>query len=856
MSRSDVPEYRPQELEPRWRAHWERTGAHRAPDVPAGPKFYCLDMFPYPSGSGLHVGHWRGYVLSDVLARWRKLHGDTVLHPMGWDAFGLPAENDAIKKQTHPRTNTQKNIDNMRRQLQEIGAMYDWAREFSTTDPAYYRWTQWIFVRMFRKGLAYRGTVPINWCPSCRCGLANEEVVGGRCERCGTEVEVRDRTQWLMRITAYAQRLLDDLDGLDWPEKVKVMQRNWIGRSEGATVTFRLEAGPGARDGAAHDVEVYTTRPDTLFGATYLVLAPEHPLAAATASAAQRAPVEDYARTARQAKEIDRAAANREKTGVATGAHAVNPVNGAKIPVWVSDYVLVGYGTGAIMAVPAHDERDFAFATKFRLPIVEVIDAPGAEAVARHPDGSLAAAWTAEGVMRNSGAFDGTPSGPGRWAVTDALAARGLGRRTVNWRLRDWVFSRQRYWGEPIPIVKCATCGDVAVPEDQLPVLLPEVEHYQDSGTGDSPLATMREWVETPCPACGGPGQRETDTMPQWAGSCWYFLRYPSPGFTGGPFDPAAARAWLPVDQYVGGIEHAILHLLYARFFVKFLHDEGLVPFTEPFRRLFNQGMICKRSYRCHPCRAWWREDELGPGATCPRCHGALETGLDKMSKSKHNDVSPDELVARYGADAVRLYELFVGPPEVDAEWTTNGIEGCSRFLRRYWQWVHRCAPGAARDADAVERERHRLVKAIAERIEGLRFNTAIAAFMEFMNTVDKAAPGDVSTETLRAVTTLLAPFAPHIAEELWAGPLSGQGSIFASRWPAFDAAKTAYDEIQVPVQVNGKLRATLTVPAGSDEATLRATALAHEKVQAHVQGKTVKKVIVVPGRLVNVVVG
>jgi leucyl-tRNA synthetase len=856
---ADSPKYTPAAIEPKWRAHWEATGAHTAPDDPGdATTFYCLDMFPYPSGSGLHVGHWRGYVLSDVLARFRKLHGDVVLHPMGWDAFGLPAENDAIKKQSPPRINTQQNIDTLRRQLKEIGAMYDWSREVATTDPEYYRWTQWIFLKMFHRGLAVRGNVPINWCPSCLCGLADAEVVGGKCERCGTEVEPRDRTQWQMRITEYAQRLLDDLDGLDWPEKVKKMQSDWIGRSEGATVTFELEAGAGAADTGSHDLQIYTTRPDTLFGATYMVLAPEHPLAAATASAAQRDAVEAYAKQARQTKEMDRTAEGREKSGVATGAFAINPCNGARIPVWVSDYVLMGYGTGAIMSVPAHDDRDFAFATKFGLDIIEVIDAPpGSDVEAnieRHADGSLAAAWTAEGVMKNSGEFDGTASGPGRWAVTDTLAAAGKGERTVNFKMRDWVFSRQRYWGEPIPIIHCADCGAVGVPESDLPVLLPEVENYQVSGTGDSPLVTIREWVETPCPKCGGPGERETDTMPQWAGSCWYFLRYPSPSYTDGPFDPEAVQRWLPVDQYVGGVEHAVLHLLYARFFVKVLYDEGLVPFTEPFKRLFNQGMIGKQTFRCDSCRKWWREEEVQGGTDCPACSAALEIAPVKMSKSKGNDVSPDALVQAHGADALRLYELFVGPPEVDAEWTTNGIEGCSRFLKRFWKWVHKHAPGADTESGDVERERHRLVQTITQRIDGLRFNTAISFFMEFLNAMEKSA--GASAGTLQAAVVCLAPFAPHIAEELWSGPLAQSGSVFATSWPTFDEAKTTYDEVEIPVQVNGKHRATLTVSADSagDKAGLEAAALADGKVQSHIAGKEIKKVIVVPKRLVNIV--
>ncbi len=843
-------EYRPQEIEPRWRARWEETGAHRAREEDPRPKFYCLDMFPYPSGSGLHVGHWRGYVLSDTLARYKRLQGFKVLHPMGWDAFGLPAENDAIKKGLHPKANTAKNIANMKRQLHEIGAMYDWSREFATTDPDYYRWTQSIFLRMWRRGLAYRASMPINWCPTCRCGLANEEVVAGRCERCNSETERRDRTQWLMRITRYADRLLGDLDKLDWPERVKTMQRNWIGRSEGAEITFTVKD----PDGGEHALPVFTTRPDTLFGATYVVLAPEHPLAERSAARARRGAVADYAEEARKAKEIERTAADRPKTGVATGAFAVNPVNGERVPVWVADYVLVHYGTGAIMAVPAHDERDYAFAKKNGLRIVEVIRSDEAK---RNGDGTLAEAWTGEGTMVRSGRFDGTPSAAGKRKVVESLAKKGLGKATVSWKLRDWIFSRQRYWGEPIPIVHCAKDGEVPVPESELPVLLPEVERYQVTGTGDSPLAGIPSWVDVKCPKCGGPAKRETDTMPQWAGSCWYFLRYASPRFAQGPFDPKAVSAWLPVDQYVGGIEHDVLHLLYARFFTKVLADEGLLPFDEPFARLFNQGMICKKSFWCDTDRIYLPEKEVADGQQCPTCRKPLHVELEKMGKSKKNDVAPDELVAEHGADAVRLYELFVGPPELDSEWTTNGINGCSGFLARFFAWVHRCAETAdSPDSDRVARARHALVKGITEKLEAFKFNTAVSDFMKFLNEVQDAGPTEVSRETLRAAVVALAPFCPHVAEELWHDPLSGSSSVFEASWPRFDESLARAKEMQIPVQVNGKLRATVTVPDGADSATLEKRALAEPKVAAQISGKSVKRVVVVPGRLVNVVVG
>lgn len=842
--------YNPSEIEPKWRKKWEESGAHNAPDIPKKKsKFYCLDMFPYPSGKGLHVGHWRGYVLSDVLARYRKCCGDDVLHPMGWDAFGLPAENDAIKRKTHPKINTKKNIDNIRRQLKEIGAMYDWSREFSTTDPDYYRWTQWIFLKMYKRGLAYRGSVPINWCPSCRCGLANEEVVAGRCERCGTETERKERSQWLMRITDYAERLLNDIDKLEWPEKVKLMQRNWIGRSEGAEVLFKVRGS----NGTDHDLTVFTTRPDTLWGATYVVLAPEHPLVLEIVSPKKKLEVERYIDQSRRETDIERSAAERDKTGVDTGAVAVNPANNEKIPVWISDYVLMGYGTGAIMAVPAHDERDFVFAKKFKLPIVEVIKGKTAE---RDEAGKLSKAYIGEGEMINSGEFNGTNSLDGVSRVTSWLSKKGLGKGRVNYKLRDWVFSRQRYWGEPIPVIHCKKCGEVPVPEKELPVLLPDVESYEVTGTGDSPLAAIGEWVNAKCPKCGESGKRETDTMPQWAGSCWYFLRYASPKYDKGPFDPKAIKKWLPVDMYVGGVEHAILHLLYSRFFVKVLYDEGLVPFDEPFTKLFNQGMLCKRSYRCDNCRKWIREEDVAKGNICPTCGGKLIIGLDKMSKSKSNDVSPDDLVKEYGTDSVRLCELFVGPPEVDAEWTANGIEGCSRFLKRYHDWVERVAPDTGSDSEKLKRARHTLIKIVTERIENLRFNTAISAFMEFINTVEKLDSKEISSETLKVVTISLAPFAPHLAEELWHGPLGERKTIFETGWPKWNEELTKQLEIEIPIQINGKLRSKVIVEPDIGDDSLREKALADPVIQKGIQGKSIKRVVVVPKRLVNIVVG
>ena len=817
--------YTPAEIEGKWRRRWEENGVHRVRDDDPRPKYYCLDMFPYPSGSGLHVGHWRGYVLSDVWTRYKTLQGYSVLHPMGWDAFGLPAENDAIKKGIHPRLGTDQNIRTFRRQLDDIGAMYDWAREIDTTDPAYYRWTQWIFLKMHERGLAYKASMPINWCPSCKCGLANEEVVDGACERCGTPVTEKEMRQWMLRITHYAERLLRDLDKLDWPEKVKTMQANWIGRSEGATIRFTAVS---AQDGSEHELPVFTTRPDTLFGATYMVLAPEHPLVHTLCAPDRAEDVQRYVEKSRQQSDVERTNVKQEKTGVDLGAVAVNPVNGARIPIWIADYVLMGYGTGAIMAVPAHDERDFEFATVFGLPIVEVIAHPDSP---KDAGGRLTEAYIGPGSMVNSGDFDGLPWEEGKRRVVDWLAKRGEAEATVNYRMRDWIFSRQRYWGEPIPIIHCNACGEVRVPEADLPVLLPHVERYEPTGTGDSPLAAITEWLQVACPACGGPATRETDTMPQWAGSCWYFLRYASPACDTALVEPGAVRDWLPVDLYVGGIEHAILHLLYARFFVKFLYDIDAVPFDEPFTRLFNQGMIVRRS------------DITGK--------------LEKMSKSKGNVVNPDDLVGSYGTDSVRLYELFIGPPEESSEWSDRGIEGMYRFLRRAWNWVLGAAPDAdGATADEVERPLHVMLKNVGERLESFRFNTAISAMMEFLNAVTKPemAGKPVGRDTLRAFLIALAPFAPHVAEELWER-LGESGSIFRQRFPAYDDALTQVSETVLAVQINGKVRGTVTVATDSPEAVVQTAALTDARLQRHVDGKSIVKTIFVPNRILNLIV-
>lgn len=794
--------YNHKAIEAKWRSYWEETQAHTVTMDPDKPKFYCLDMFPYPSGAGLHVGHWRGYVLSDVWSRYKKLQGYNVLHPMGWDAFGLPAENDAIKKGIHPTVSTASNVATFKRQLREIGAMYDWTREVNTTDPGYYKWTQWIFVQMYKRGLAYRKEMPINFCPSCQTGLANEEVVQGACERCGTPVEKRHLMQWMLRITKYADRLLEGLKTLDWPEKVVKMQEAWIGRSEGAEVVFAI-------DGADEQITVFTTRPDTLFGATYMVLAPEHELVSKITTPEQKEDVEKYVKQAMSKSSVERMA-NKEKTGVFTGAYGINPVNGKRIPIWVGDYVLIDYGSGAIMAVPAHDERDYEFAQKFALPIIPVI----AEKDGTVPD----LPFVIDGVLINSGPFDGMDSENAKKAITEYLQKKGQGRASVQYKMRDWVFSRQRYWGEPIPIVHCPKCGEVPVPEDQLPVTLPDVENYQPTGTGESPLAAITEWVNTTCPKCGGPAKRETNTMPQWAGSCWYFLRYADPDNDTALADPEKLAYWLPVDLYVGGIEHAVLHLLYSRFYIKFLYDIGVVDFDEPFVRLFNQGMVTK--------------------------DGA------KMSKSKGNVVNPDELVEHYGADSLRIYELFIGPPEVDSEWMDNGIEGVYRFIQRVWNLVVRSLKNMPEPTLASEKLRHRLIATVTERIESFKLNTVVSAFMEYVNQLGQT----VDRQSLETLVILLAPLAPHLAEELWQ-LLGHKPSVFDARWPQADPAMLVADQVTVAIQVNGRTRGTVDVPADAAQEDVMNAAAAITSVKNALEGKEILKTIYVPGKILNLVV-
>ena len=735
------------------------------------------------------------------------LNGYYVIHPMGWDAFGLPAENYAIKMGVHPEKSTAENVANIKRQIQEIAAVYDWDMEVNTTDPNFYKWTQWIFVKMFKAGLAYEKEMPINWCPSCKTGLANEEVVNGKCERCGADVTKKNLKQWMLKITKYADRLLNDLDKLDWPAKVKKMQTDWIGKSYGAEIDFAV-------DGRDEKITVYTTRPDTLYGATFMVLAPEHALAKSLATDETRQAVEDYIYQTSLKSSVDRLQ-DKEKTGVFTGSYAINPLNNAKVPIWLSDYVLADYGTGAIMCVPAHDDRDFEFATKFNIPIIQVISPDGKE------NPNLTQAYTESGIVINSGEWTGMDSAVLKKEAPEIIEKRGIGKKTTNYKLRDWVFSRQRYWGEPIPIVHCPKCGCVPVPEDQLPLLLPEVESYQPTGTGESPLAAIDEWVNTTCPCCGGPAKRETNTMPQWAGSSWYFLRYVDNKNDKELVSREKADKYLPVDMYIGGVEHAVLHLLYSRFYTKFLYDIGVIDFDEPFIKLFNQGMITGKN------------------------------GI-KMSKSKGNVISPDDLVRDYGCDSLRLYELFVGPPELDSEWDDRGIEGVYRFINRYWNMVMDNKDKDAAPTKNMLKLRHKMIYDISTRLEQFSLNTVISGFMEYTNKLTDLAKkeGGIDKETLETAAILIAPFAPHLGEELWE-QLGHENSVFDNQWPSADEEAMKDDEVNVAVQINGKVRAVIQLPA--DISKEDALAAGKEAVAAKLTGNIVKE-IYVPGKIINIV--
>ncbi len=859
--------YKPAEVEAKWQKHWEEAGIFRMDPADPRPKCYCLCMFPYPS-SVLHVGHGRNYILGDVLARYRLMGGFNVLSPMGYDAFGLPAENAAIRTGTPPAESTRRNIESIRGQLVRWGLGYDWEREISTCEPEYYKWTQWVFLKVFERGLAYKKDSPVNWCTKCNTGLANEEVVDGLCDRCGAEVERRQLPQWYFRITEYADRLLDDLKLLgEWPEKVRRMQANWIGRSEGARIDFQVAEKP------EEVISVFTTRPDTLFGVTFMVLAPEHPLVERLLEGTpQKKTVLAAARQMSELGAAERTNPNTEKLGVLLGRHVVNPANGEKAPLLVANYALMEYGTGAVMGVPAHDQRDFLFAKKYGLPIRVVIKPPDRDL----DSATMTEAYEEDGVQTGSAQFDGLPNQEAIGEITQWLAGEGKGGAEVSYHLRDWVISRQRYWGAPIPIVHCAKCGTVPVPEKDLPVLLPEVTDFQPKGK--SPLAAVPGFVETECPSCGGAAERETDTIAQWLCSCWYFLRYLSPHDSDRPYDRKLAEEWMPVDQYVGGVEHAVLHLLYTRFIVKVLHDCGELEAIEPFRALFTQGMITRWAFRCPKCSAWVAAEEVhgnpadGEAVVHRKCGSFVKAEMAKMSKSWLNVVSPDALMDRYGADTQRLYTLFIGPPEKDAEWSDAGVIGAYRFINRLWDtvtgWAGELAPvkpyrGPAESKDltasdrAVRRKLHQTVRAVTRDIEdGFQFNTAIAAVMELLNVLraNPKASAPVRREAVEKMLLLLAPFVPHVAEELWEA-IGGEPSIFAQRWPEADSRAAAEEELEIPVQVNGRLRGKITVPAGTGREEVEKLALAEENVQRHTSGKEVKKVVVVPGKLVNVVV-
>ena len=832
-----MPEKYPfQEIEPKWQRHWEERKLFRAVDGDAKrKKLYVLDMFPYPSGAGLHVGHPEGYTATDIYCRYMRMRGFNVLHPMGWDAFGLPAEQYAIETGTHPATTTRKNIEVFRKQIKRFGFSYDWDREIDTTDPKYVKWTQWIFLKLYERNLAYMADAPVWWCAECGTVLANEEVVDGKCERKGHPVERRPMRQWMLRITAYAERLLNDLEGLDWPEHIKEMQRNWIGKSEGADVWFALAKDPkglpdGLIDGTRvrrHDgkieLKIFTTRPDTLFGATYMVLAPEHPLVPSIMTDSYRQLVESYRKEAAQKSELERAELAKEKTGVFTGAYAINPVNQEKIPIWIADYALSTYGTGAIMAVPAHDQRDLEFALQFGLDVRIVIvpeDRPLELA-------GLTEAYVDPGRMHDSGPFTGLPSEEAKWKIVEWLNARRMGERAVNYKLRDWLFSRQRYWGEPIPIVHCKTCGTVPLPESQLPLLLPTMQDFKPTGTAEPPLAKAKSWIKTKCPKCRGPAERETNTMPQWAGSCWYYLRYLDPHNDKQAWDKAKERYWMPVDLYVGGAEHAVLHLLYARFWHKVLFDLGLVSTPEPFQKLVNQGLI------------------LG------------EDG-EKMSKSRGNVVNPDDVIDQHGADAFRLYEMFMGPLESVKPWSTRGIEGVDRFLQRLWRVIiqpNGSVNQAIQDSPPEGELKvllHKTVREVTEDIDHLRLNTAISQLMVLLNRLCEEST--LPRQAIETFVLLLSPFAPHLAEELWQR-LGHKESLAYTPWPSYDRKVLEQAEILWIVQVNGKVRARLTLPADISEEALKQAVLADDNVKRYVNNNPIKQFIVVPKRLVNIVV-
>ncbi|HEC2170007.1 TPA: leucine--tRNA ligase [Staphylococcus delphini] len=799
--------YNHQEVEKKWQTYWLENKTFKTEDNIGQKKFYALDMFPYPSGAGLHVGHPEGYTATDILSRYKRMQGYNVLHPMGWDAFGLPAEQYALDTGNDPAEFTKRNIQTFKRQIQELGFSYDWDREVSTTDPEYYKWTQWIFIQLYKKGLAYIDEIPVNWCEALGTVLSNEEVVDGVSERGGYPVVRRPMKQWVLKITEYADRLLEDLDTLDWPESIKDMQRNWIGRSEGAKVNFKVE-------NIDTPIEVFTTRPDTIYGATFLVLSPEHALVNRITTPQQYEKVKHYQDEAAKKSDLERTDLAKEKTGVFTGAYAIHPFTGEQVPIWIADYVLASYGTGAVMAVPAHDERDYEFATTFDLPIVTVIE-----------NDADAPYYTGDGAHVQSGELDGLNNEAAIAKAIELLEAKGLGEKKVNYKLRDWLFSRQRYWGEPIPIIHWEDGSMTTVPENELPLLLPKTDEIKPSGTGESPLANIDEFVNVVDPETGMKGRRETNTMPQWAGSCWYYLRYIDPKNDQMLADPEKLKHWLPVDLYIGGVEHAVLHLLYARFWHKVLYDLGVVPTSEPFQKLFNQGMI-------------------------------LGEGNEKMSKSKGNVVNPDDIVRSHGADTLRLYEMFMGPLEASIAWSENGLDGSRRFLDRVWrlfvtedsQPTDKLVEG---DTATLQTVYHQTVKKVTEDFESLSFNTAISQLMVFINECYKA--DTISKAYAEGFVKMLAPIAPHIGEELWS-ILGHDTTITYQPWPSFDPSLLEEDVVEIVVQVNGKVRAKIEIPKDMSKADMEATALANDNIKAAIEGKDVKKVIAVPQKLVNIV--
>ena len=797
-------------IEKKWQKYWEDNKTFKTSEDKGKRKFYALDMFPYPSGAGLHVGHPEGYTATDILSRMKRMQGYNVLHPMGWDAFGLPAEQYALDTGNDPAEFTKHNIDNFRRQIKSLGFSYDWDREVSTTDPQYYKWTQWIFLKLYEKGLAYIDEVPVNWCPALGTVLANEEVIDGKSERGGHPVVRKPMKQWNLKITAYADRLLEDLEELDWPESIKDMQRNWIGRSEGAEVNFQI-------DGHDEHFTVFTTRPDTLFGATYTVLAPEHKLVQKITTPEQKQAVEKYLEEVTSKSDLERTDLAKDKTGVFTGAYAINPVNGVKVPIWIADYVLATYGTGAIMAVPAHDERDYEFATKFNLEIIEVV--AGGDVTKE--------AYTGDGLHVNSDFLNDLNKEDAISKMILWLEEKGVGTKKVTYRLRDWLFSRQRYWGEPIPLIHWEDGTMTAVPDEELPLVLPVTNEIKPSGTGESPLANIEEWVNVVDPATGKKGRRETNTMPQWAGSCWYYLRFIDAHNDQALADPEKLKEWLPVDIYIGGAEHAVLHLLYARFWHKFLYDIGVVPTKEPFQKLFNQGMI-------------------------------LGENNEKMSKSKGNVVNPDEIVESHGADTLRLYEMFMGPLDGSIAWSANGVDGSRRFLDRIWRLLiddnGNLNPKIKENLEqesGLEKVYHQTVKKVTEDYEALHFNTAISQLMVFINEAYKADVLPISY--VEGFVKLISPIAPHIAEELWE-KLGSSGTIAYEGWPAYDEAKLKDDEVEIVIQINGKVKHKLLVPINTNKDALEQIAMDDDKIKEQIDGKTIRKVIAVPGKLVNIV--